>query len=179
MKNDNRGFTLVELIVSLVIFSIVVTAVFGFMLAGSHSYTRTMATLNMDLQSTLTLKQLSEYIIDCNACITFEDNTLYVVNFDEQASTYTAHVFKYLDDSIYYGTGSATLSGGRYVFTVPADNLLADGVSAFFVTPVTTDGLHISSTVVSIRFARNAATYTAKRTIALRNQPAIGLVSAG
>ena len=180
MKNDNRGFTLVELIVSLVIFSVVVSAVFGFMLAGSNSYTKTMTRLNMDLDSTLTLNQLSDYIIDCNACIAFENNTLYVINFDEQTIAYTAHVFEYRDGSIFYGLGSADLSDdGSYDVTFTANNLLATEVSAFSVIPVTTDYVHNAYTTVTIGFLRHSTSYTANRTIALRNQPAIGTVSAG
>lgn len=180
MKKDNRGFTLIELIISLSIFSLVVTAVFGFMLAGSRSYSRTVARLNMDLQAALTFNQLGEYIIDCNACLSSDGSTLYVVNYDEAANAYTAHVFKYRDGCIYYGQGSASRdASGRYTFTVAANDLLAENVSLFSVTPVSADGTHISSAVVSIDFSNNSASYSGKRTFALRNKPAIGTVLAG
>ena len=38
MKNDNRGFTLVELIVSIAIFSIVMLMAFSFMVSGARTF---------------------------------------------------------------------------------------------------------------------------------------------
>ena len=140
----------------------------------------------MDLASTLTLNQLGEYIIDCNACLIFDEakHCLYVINYDEKLSQYpyTAHVFKYQGGNIYYGTGSAKLVENTFTFQFPvaADKLLAENVSSFSVTPVivSTD-THISSATVSIAFANSVVTYDAKRTIALRNKPPLGTLVNG
>ena len=58
MKTDNRGFTLTELIVCIVIFSIVLLAVFGFMVAGARSYSNVDSRVARQLKSQLALGQI-------------------------------------------------------------------------------------------------------------------------
>ena len=58
MKNNNSGFTLIEIIICLVIFAIVAATAFGLMLAASHSYTSVNGKMDLQLQSQLTINQL-------------------------------------------------------------------------------------------------------------------------
>lgn len=188
MKNDNRGVTIVELLISIMIFGILVTAVFGFMLAGSRSYNTVSSRLNLDVQAQLALNQFESYIMDCNSCLYYSvaDNTLYVVNEKENADgaiIYTAYVFRYKPDGcIYFGSGSGDVitknsSTGNYTCKVVASDLLAENVRGFLVTPISSDGVTVTSAAVTIDFAARTATYSGKRTIALRNRPAIASVS--
>ncbi|MEA4821617.1 MAG: prepilin-type N-terminal cleavage/methylation domain-containing protein [Erysipelotrichales bacterium] len=178
MKNDEKGFTLVELLISLVIFAVVVTAVFSFMLAGTRSYSTVTNRLNLNVQSQLTLNQLDSYIADCNACLYFSGNKLYVV--DQNADgTYTANLFELkADNCIYYGSGAASPYGstGNFVCTVSSDELLAENITAFSVSPESPDGVNMVSAVVTVTFSNNSATISGTRTIALRNMPAVATV---
>jgi len=180
MKN-NKGLTLIELIISLVIFAIVMTAAFSFMLAGTHSYEAVTDRLSLNLEAQLALNQLGDYVLDCNAGLSYSDGTLYVVDYDDDGSGgHTAPVFQYRDGSLYYGKGSASLDSlGRYTFTVTAVDLLAEHVTAFSVTPVSADGEHISSAVLSLEFAKRAAAYSGEKIVALRNKPEISSILAG
>ena len=63
MKRDNRGFTLVELIVCIAILSIVLAAAFGFMVAGSKSYTSVSNRLDLQLRARLAASQLTDRLI--------------------------------------------------------------------------------------------------------------------
>lgn len=185
MKNDNRGFTLIELLVSLVIFALVVSAAVGFMLAGARSYKSVSGNVNLHLQSELTMNQLSEYIIDCNACLYFKtgtnENTLYVINKDS-VGTYAANVFTYVksDNCIYYKKGSATLSNGVYTCTFPVsatNDLLAENVTKFDVTPIHSEASNVTSATVEVSFLMNSVSTTDTRTIALRNKPLVATAS--
>ena len=183
MKNDNRGLTLIELVICLVIFAVVVASAFGFMLASSRSYTSVNNKLNLQLQSELTMNQLGDYVIDCNACLYFKattnSNTLYVVDKIADGS-YTAHVFKYVKASgnILYGTGDAKKNptSGAFTCTVEPTDLLAENVTKFDVTPISSDALSVTSAVIEVTFDKNSVSYADKKTIALRNKPLIAAV---
>ncbi len=174
MYKENKGFTLIELMISLTIFAVLVTAVFSFMLAGSRSYSSVTSRLNLDVQSQLSLNQLESYIIDCNAGLYYADNTLYIFNKGTSGTQYDVHVFKYDDASnqIKYGYGknAANLVGGSFTCTVTASDLLAENVTAFSVTTVS-DGTRLISASVSLSMTSNSSSIDAQKTIALRNRP--------
>jgi len=184
MKNDNRGFTLIELIISILIFGIMLASVFGFMLAGARSYNTVTNQLNLDLQAQLAVNQISEYVIDCSAGLYFRNGKLYVLNEDPAPdtlgnTTYTAHVFQLTDGSIKYGTGAAAKSttDGTFSCSVTAADLLVKNVTGFSVTQISSDGVNVTSVRISLNLANNSATYSGIKTIALRNKPAITVVS--
>ena len=185
MKKDNRGFTLIELIICMAIFAILVTSVFGFMLASSRSYSAITNRLNLSLQSQLTMNQLGEYIMDCNEGLYFkpDTSTLYVIDKGSIDTKYDVNIFQLKPDGcIYYGYGGnvATLSGTTFSFTsFEANNLLAENVTSFSVTQkLNSDNTKVISAVVSIVFTKNSAASSARRTIALRNCPPISIVQA-
>jgi|GEM_PF-965383 len=191
MKKDNRGFTLIELIICMVIFAIVVASVFGFMLASSRSYSAITNRLNLSLQSQLTMNQLGEYIMNCNAGLVYTNNTsttpntstLYVIDKGSIDPKYDVYVFQLKPDGcIYYGYGKnvATLSGTTFSFTAfAATDLLAENVTSFSVSQtLNSDSTKVLSAAVSIVFTKNSTASSNRRTIALRNCPPISIVQA-
>lgn len=189
MKNDNRGFTLIELVISMVIFSIVVISVFGFMLAGSRSYSTITNRLNLELDSQLAMNQMENYIMDCNTNLYFNTNTdtLFLINKGSSDTTYDVHIFQFTDGNINYGFGEddATLNSGTYSSSAPvAADLLAENVTEFSVSYFRADGTEITiadgpsaaSAVITMTLTRNSVAYSATKTIALRNKPTISIV---
>ena len=69
LRKNKKGFTLVELIVSIVILSIVLLAAFGFMVSGAKSYATVDTRINRQLKSQLTLGQITDCLMNCNAGI--------------------------------------------------------------------------------------------------------------
>ena len=179
MQNNDKGFTLVELLICMVIFAVVVSATFGFMIAGLRSYNLVTERLNLQLESQLVMNQLGEYIIDCNAGICFLNNTLYVIEEKKNMDgtiTYTANVFQYKPDGcIYYGNGTATKNSlaSEFTCTVTATDLLVEDITSFSVTPVSANGATDSSAIVSISIKKNNSSFSGKKIFALRNNPAI------
>lgn len=184
MKNDNRGFTLVELMVSLVIFGVVVASAFGLMLAASHSYNSVTNRVNLEVESQITMNQLNEYIMDCNGGLYYKTDTsttpntstLYVMDKGSIDTKYDVYVFQLKPDGcIYYGYGKnvATLSGTTFSFTAfAANDLLAENITSFSVTrTLNSDSTKVISASVSIEFTKKSAAFSAQRTIALRNFP--------
>ena len=174
MGKNNGGFTLVELIICMLIFSIVVAAAFGLMLTGSKTYSSVTERLNLQIQSQLAISQLDNYLIDCNAGIYFNNisSTLFILNKDNGA--YTVNVIKYgADGCLYYGKGLAAQTGeGQYSCNVAASDLISDNVTDFDIN-VKKDGSTAYSAEITLGFAKGGTSDSFRKVTALRNKPAI------
>lgn len=71
MKRDQKGFTIVELIIAVAILAIVVLAVGGFMVVGSRSYTNANTDIMLQQDAQLALNQISDVIIDTTDSISY------------------------------------------------------------------------------------------------------------
>lgn len=76
MRIGKKGFTLVEIIVSLAIMTIVAGAIGAFVIAGNNSYMRGNNELTLQEEAQLTANQIIDQIIDVKKDITFQDNLL-------------------------------------------------------------------------------------------------------
>ena len=72
MRKDNRGLSLLELVVAIAILGMVSAILVGFMTTGSAMFKQVSNDVSLQMQSQMLSTQLTEYIIDCNASITFE-----------------------------------------------------------------------------------------------------------
>ena len=71
MKRDQKGFTIVELLIAVAILSIVVTAVCGFILVGSRSYAAGNSDISVQQEAQLALNQMSDVVIDTTRSVTY------------------------------------------------------------------------------------------------------------
>ena len=90
MHIGKKGFTLVEIIVSLAIMSIVAGAVGAFVIAGNNSYMRGNKDLTLQEEAQLTANQLIDLIIDVERGISFHETTGQAV--DEAGNTVADNV---------------------------------------------------------------------------------------
>lgn len=182
MKLRNKGFTLVELLVSVVIFAVILTAVFGFMMVGAKSFNTVNDRLDIQLQSQLASKQITEYIIDCNAgiCTSADGKTIYVLN--EENAVYTVHIFKTDAETIKYGQQIAVYdaTNKKFTFTDLADSELTGNIDTGGMQIILKDavgeaitqlGAPVSVAELSIQFYKRSAKYTVTKNITLRNKP--------
>ena len=174
MKTDNRGFTLVELIVSIVILSIVLLAAFGFMVSGAKSYATVDTRINRQLKSQLTLGQAGDCLMNCNLGLNTANDgkTVYILNKDS-AGTVTVQAFK-LDNkkNVQYGSASATATTTDGVTTYSAAITSWSRVTSkadSFTVALSPDSGSVRQATVSIQFTGSDITYT--KTVALRNEP--------
>ncbi len=188
MNKDNKGFTLIELVICMVIFAIVVASVFGFMLAGARSYSTVNNRINLEFDSQLAMNQLGNYIMDCNTNLYYiaNTNTLYVINKGSVENKYDVNVFQFTGGNINFGYGknAASLSNGSFTCNVTAADLLAENVTGFSVRYfcadgteiLTADGSKAVSATITMAMTRNSVPFSGTKTIALRNKPAISIV---
>lgn len=70
-KNVDKGFTLIELIISIAILSIVGLAIFGFMATSSNLYGREVTQADLQYESQLVINQLQDMLIDASRSVTY------------------------------------------------------------------------------------------------------------
>ena len=194
---NNKGFTLVELLVSFAIFGIVLAAVFGFMISGTKSYTNVNGKIELETSSQLTMSFISEYLIDCDEALYYQDTngirTLYVIN--KATSEYsTLYIFKFsnADKSIYFSQGKANKNpDGSYSYDslgVSTPELLTNLIKpepstnptkSFTVECKTAEsdkGPTVTSVKLTIQFENYSSQFCSSKTIALRNSPNFAIV---
>lgn len=71
MRKNQKGFTIVELLIAVAILSIVVAAVCGFILVGSRSYAAGNSDINVQQEAQLALNQMSDVLIDTTRSVTY------------------------------------------------------------------------------------------------------------
>lgn len=157
MKQDNRGFTFVELLVGIVIFGLVTTAALGFVVTASKTYGNVNGAINQNLDAQLAVNQIAEYLIDCNGSLSFSEtgSSLRITNKGENGDE--VYVFSLADDQLLLQTGNAQNNA----------SLLANGVTVFDVE------LSPSRAVISLNTEKRGRVLEESRTVALRNQPEI------
>jgi len=180
MKTDNRGFTLIEMIVCLAIFAIVVAAAYGFMLTGALSFNRVNDNADMQIKSDITMNQLSEYLMNCSAGIAFKNDTLYIINNDDSGGAYTANIFQFKADNCIYFTSvpAVLLSNGSFSCVFTASDILTKNMQSFSVNLVSnTAGDSAVCAKIEASFSYDGRTLTSDRTVALRNLPPLITIS--
>lgn len=71
MRKNQKGFTIVELLIAITILSIVVAVVCGFILVGSRSYAAGNSDINVQQEAQLALNQMSDVMIDTTRSVNY------------------------------------------------------------------------------------------------------------
>ena len=167
IKQNNKGFTLVELLITLGILSIVMVMVGAIIGMSSGTYKNISNDLNLQYESQLAMSQIQEYVIDCNAYVASVDDavndTLYLYNArtDGEDTVYDGYKFA-LDGNtmmLYtnYNLTETTFSG----FT--NEQPMSRNVTNF------TAELNGNSVKVTLEYELGRETYMGVQTIAFRN----------
>lgn len=171
MHIGKKGFTLVEIIVSLAIMTIVAGAVGAFMVAGNNSYMRGNKELTLQEEAQLTANQIIDMIIDVEKDIQFTDNgTTSELFLENEKNSYL----------LQWREGSGAADPGKVYFYESDNTLDADGnlvwssesLLAEYVTKFDVDlsGVRKDRTVVlRMDFAYQDKNYSINETIRLRN----------
>ena len=171
MKLNNRGLTLVELIVSFAILGIVSVAVFGMLLTSTKTYTSLTTSVKLQYEAQLAMGNIERHILNCNKGLAWNssDKELFIIN--EEGTNQKLQVV-YLDNTnganeLYYGTETLDGSGRAELRFY----LLAEHVTGMNVTFTTSDSNEIKQAQLELTLTRNGKSYTSKKIIALRNKP--------
>ncbi len=187
MKTDNKGFTLVELIVSVAILAIVMLAAFGFMLAGTKSYTSIDARITRQFKAQLAVNQVSDSLMNCNTGLSTADSGQTVYILEKRGSAYTVRAFRQSGSELQYGEATAAekietiIKDGAeikttiYTASISSWSKAAGSVDSFSVTLTPGIGA-VKSAAIQLKFKNSDKTYT--QTVALRNAPPVVMIAA-
>ena len=183
-KGDSKGFTLLELIISVAVLSVIMVMIFSMMTSGSIFFEKSNTMMKVSYSLQETMSQIKETVIDCSKAIKIEESggTEFVVVNQTGTDSYMACAYKYdsSDKKLYYGetvfsgTGDANLPSK----IASSYKILAEGVTDFSATPekktkqVDEDTFNlVKSLNVSVTVEKNGRSDTAVETIAPRNNP--------
>ncbi len=178
----NKGFTLVELIVSIAIFAIVGVAIAAFFSMSMRQYKANSNEVNVQTESQMTWKRLESNILITNAGIwTPNDSQIDLYRYSKSA----AH--EYTMTSIYYdNSGSSHNIYYQDYYLDDNNEWVVDGDSQVFASLVTSfkielfdkDGKKITDSSLlkkparakaTINYEANERKYDAENTVAIRN----------
>ena len=192
---NNRGFTLIELIVSIAILAVVMVAALGFMGTGANLYTRNSIQIGLQNASEQALTQMDQEILDADTGLVWkaaadgsEAPCLILVNrtggADSATYTVESYAFDKASGKLYYKKSgdTAVLSGdasGIVSDTVATGHVLAENVTAVTFTPFgeqdTTTGIRLARSVtITLTMEKRGLSYTGKQTTAFRNRVLYG-----
>lgn len=188
MGKDQSGFTLVELIIAVAVSAIVVSAVCGFMIVGSRSYTSVNTELMLQQEAQLTLNRITDVMIDATGSINYGDDErlvcgdlefgsepavkiLVVVNQGDEENPGLSYRFDWnREEKILYFSTSDTLMDGKRLEPVFQENnraVLAEHVTEFQVDLSQLEESGIAT--VSLVFTEGGREYKVFSSVAVRN----------
>lgn len=178
MKQNNRGMTLIEMIVAFAILGIVSTSIFSMLLTGTKTYTKLTTTVKLQHQAQVATSNIERRILNCNGGLTYRDdqNALFIITEKPIGVTEVQKDLQvvYLDES----TGQLFLATKPNVADgiIPLEfNLLAENVNSMTVTLDSNSG-EVDRASLTLEFTKtdingNEIKQTLEKTIALRNHP--------
>ncbi len=192
---DNKGFTLIELIVSIAILGLIMASVTTVIAYVSRTFVRGSADANMQRESQMVMNQIENLIVDTNGGVSYDDSVadvkslkLYRAEDDGAGSTlYTEEVIAWsaLTEEILYSKYNVKYNAITDDYTrdttIYEDQLLAQYISDFevniddFVTEYTKDGIPIDivrSVIIKMgcKDSSGNVTYSTSPVITLRNR---------
>lgn len=193
---DNRGLSLVELLITVTIVAIVIVSAAGFMLSGSRSFAKGSADSDVQSESELAVNQIEDLVIDVNGGVSYDDATESLIMYHVEKDDVGVSVYKkrsvtwdksdtknYKLLSSEWVVAAAADGSGSYEVksTVYENELLAEKVTDFSVdlsdkiTETGKDGYDIEivrSVVIQVACldATGKSSYATTPTITLRNR---------
>ena len=128
MKN-NKGLSLVELIVAFAIIAIAGTAIYGLMSAGTSHFNNTGKDVGLQYEQQVVVNRLKDALIEASSAISYDDSDpekpLYVYSVKDMGVTGSgavAHTYKYEITKIYHSGTNLMYKSGLFD-TLDASNL--------------------------------------------------------
>lgn len=201
MRENQKGFTLVELIIAVAIMSIVLLAVCGFIVVGSRSYASANTDISLQQEAQLALNQISDVIIDTTDSINYggksdtasememvlkdsefsgepTEKCLVVVNRKASNNDNPSYWFSWnkADEVIYFNTSDDVVdeSHPSPVFVDADKAVLAQHVKEFHIDISQFEENRV--VMISMTFANGDREYTTSNNITVRNRVALNKI---
>ncbi len=172
-KGNNKGFTLVELIIATAILGIVVVGIFGFMQTGANSYRSVSSGIRLQTAAQQAMSQVQETVLDCDTAmyISTAGDAMYLLSRDDDTDDYTLSAYQMGSDDLEYRQLSVTSATDESSIEASEAHMLSEDVSAFSADAGETENGRVTGVGITLTLERDGKSYTGKQTIALRNTP--------
>lgn len=183
-KLNNKGLTLVELILTMAISAIIIGGIILFMSSSSRGYQREEREISLQIEAQTIMNQLANMVMEGNNILF--DNTLpngsrlYIYHTDNDTSTFDKMEVIWLDTIdqrlyLYHVNSNADLAAMETEITTRtnlSDNLLGEYVNQITVSPssLVYDRKGSSTVTISLDMSYHDRTYQAEQSIKLRNR---------
>lgn len=195
MRKNQKGFTLVELIIAIAILAIVTLAVCGFIVVGSRSYTSANTDIMLQQEAQLALNQISDVIIDTTDSISYGNGTelvlkdsefssepdekiLVVVNKKGSNNDNDSYRFEWSKDSetIYFNTSDTVIddTNPKPVFDDTNRAILAQHVKELHIDISQFEENRV--VMISMTFRNGNKEYTTSNNVTVRNRIALNKI---
>jgi prepilin-type N-terminal cleavage/methylation domain-containing protein len=177
---NNKGFTLVELLVTIAVATIVVGGAVGFMMTGYNQYHSQNSNINLQYEAQLAMNQVEDLILNATNGIAYDEATATLTLYNQVQSeaadgtTTTQNIVttvvwdsenKQLKLSKYnYGENEYGVTGRINIST---DQLMADYVNGFSIDLA--DIAEKKLVGIAMDFSFDEKTYSTKNNVSLRN----------
>lgn len=172
---NNKGFSLVELLIAFTITAIAGVAVFGFMSFGSNSFRQTSNDVGLQYEQQVVVNQLRDYILESSNSIFYDDasETLYTFTDEEREDKQGIDVSK-----IHFDSTQQTLDVcSKWYETLPADYITdisgeSSGILSDCVKAIDYDLSEVKNNMVTFTvtfIAGNGKEVSSTQVVALRN----------
>jgi len=173
MKGNNKGVTLVELIVTIAIMGVIAVGIQGFTLTSAKLNSNMVSDVKLQYESQLVMANVQKHLINANKAVFVEGNKLLMVS-DTDAPEDDIKLLLFENNTLYYGEGSVR-EGSSITINIYK---LADHIKAFTVELIdTTDGENhptkATQSNITLKMERNGEEYIGTQSVALRNKPRI------
>jgi prepilin-type N-terminal cleavage/methylation domain-containing protein len=170
MKKNNRGFSLVELVVVVAILAVVGVAVMGFLTTSSNLFKHVSTDVDLQEEAQITMNQLENLLINAEAGVNYTANELCIYNTDSR------YVITWDDTKnvLNYRKEMRTSDGsGGYLLTFDSatDALMSEYVKSFVVTTSSSGSMTIVN--VALGMEKGDKTYSTNQNFSLRNSVVI------
>ena len=176
MKLNNRGMTLIEMVVAFAILGVLSVAVFSMMLTSTKTYTKMTSSIKLQYETQVALANIESRISNCNRGITWKVENgreeLFLVSGEDNARSLEVIYLSGNQDKLYYGT--ASFESTDMTFYLLAEHVAS--ISVELLPTETVDGItkpakEIKQVKLTLTMEQNGVSYTGQKTIALRNRP--------
>ena len=195
MRKNQKGFTLVELIIAIAILAVVSLAICGFIVVGSRGYTAANTDIMLQQEAQLALNQISDVIIDTTDSISYGDGTnlvlkdsefsgepsekiLVVVNKKDSNNDNDSYRFEWSKDDqiIYFNTSDTVIDDANPapVFDDSQKAILAQHVREMHIDISQFEENRV--VMVSMTFEKGNKEYTTSNNVTVRNRIALNKV---
>jgi prepilin-type N-terminal cleavage/methylation domain-containing protein len=163
---DNKGFTLVELIVAVALLAVITPILAGLITTGAGFYRSISAELALQRDTQIVMAQVREYVIDCTA---IQENT----TSDGDSGVLTVEQTQSPDESKEY---TFSFDADKKILSLAVGDItaeLATGVRKFSVTRFSESDADAnpSAVTVELELEKMGKTRAATQVIYMRNHP--------